>query len=816
MFRNYLAAALRNLTRNKLVSVINVVGLAIGFAAALLIGLYLRYQLTYENFLPGHGQVYRLSLTIEPPGNPPEISDAADVFMAGYLKTDYPDVAMTARIGVLWTSVRRGEFEHAEGIFFADPDFFRMMPFPLVAGDLATALDAPDGLVITRAIARRYFGNENPLGQTLEVDRTVLLRVLAVIDDLPGNTHFNFRMVGSSKSKLSMQSVAEAERAKADQMWLGAFTYFQMRDGANVARIEADAQNFLRRHYPKEPGVGTTINIHPLTRVHLVPTGRFPLSPTTNPRTLWTLGLVGSLVLLLAVINFVNLMTARAAQRAVEVGVRKSAGARRADLIAQFLGESCLYVFAAMVVAMALVELALPTFNTMLSIGADDEQAQVATMTFQYWREPTLAAMLLFTTLGVALLAGAYPAFVMSAMRPISALHRGTATPGSARVRQTLVVLQLAALIALLFCTAVIHRQMTFSLTDGLRIDRDQVMLLFFKQQQPSEAFKDAIARVPGVTGVTAAAAAPTNYDASGGQFRRPASATSVRLQIAPIDYNFFEFYRIKPLAGRLPSRDHGTDLMVFSDTRRHLSVFVNESAVRALGFSSPAAAIEQPILPLDVPFAPPASTTIAGVIPDIPVESVRTRIQPAMYIVIPGATRLVSIRLAGRQIPETEAAIDTVWGRLGEPMAPSHLFLDLYFRRMYIDIIQQRRVLGYLSGVAVFLSCLGLFGLSIYTAQRRVKEIGIRKVMGASTSAVMRMLLWAFSKPVIWASLLAWPVAAWVMNRWLEEFVYRVDLGWWLLPVASLLALATTLVTVSVHSALVARAKPAIALRYE
>jgi putative ABC transport system permease protein len=287
-----------------------------------------------------------------------------------------------------------------------------------------------------------------------------------------------------------------------------------------------------------------------------------------------------------------------------------------------------------------------------------------------------------------------------------------------------------------------------------------------------------------------------------------------VRLQLSPIDYNFFEFYHVKPLAGRLPSRNFGTDLLVPGDASRHLRVFVNESAARVLGFASPNAAIEQRIEPVDMPFAAPASTTIAGVVPDIPVDSVRTSIEPAMYVAFPEASRIMSIRLAGRSIPETEAAIDVVWRRLGEPMAPSHLFLDLYFRRMYIDIIQQRRVLGALCFVSVFLSCLGLFGLSIYTAQRRTKEIGIRKVMGASTAAVMRLLLWAFAKPVIWASLVAWPLAAWLMDRWLDGFAYRVDLGWWLLPAASLLALAITLATVSVHSYLVARAAPGGALR--
>ncbi len=815
MFRNYFAAALRNLSRNKMVSTITIVGLSIGFAAAILIGIYLRYQLTYETFLPGHERVYRISMATEGPGNVPEISDTADFFMAEYLRTDYPEVALTARGVAQWVGVRRAEIELPEGIFFADPDFFRMFPFPTVEGDPATALDAPDGLVITRAIARRYFGSESPLGQSVEVDRSVPLRVLAVVDDLPGNTHFSFKMVASAKSKISNQSVVEDRRAKSDTLIPGAFTYFKLRDGASIARIEADAQNFLLRHYPPEQVARTSINIHPLSQVHLAPAGRYPLSPATNPRTLWTLGLVGLLVLALAVINFVNLMTARAAQRAIEVGVRKSAGARRVDLIVQFLGESFLYVFAAVLVAMALVELALPTFNAMLSIGVDDLQQQAATMTFQYWREPALAAALLIAAVVVGVLAGAYPAFVMSAMRPINALHRGASALASARVRQILVVLQLATLISLLFCTAVIHRQITFSLADGLRIDRDQVMLLFFKDM-PSEAIKDAIRRVPGVTGVTAANVAPTNYSIAAVQMRRPAGTTPVTILINPIDFNYFDFYRVKPIAGRLPSRDHGTDRFVLNDASRHLSVFVNETAVRALGFTSPTAAIGQPLIHMNPWFTPPASATIAGVIPDIPVDSVRTQIQPAMYIVFPEPARIVSIRLTGRQIPETLAAIEDVWRALGEPSAPSHLFLDLYYRRMYFDIIQQRRVLGSLSGIAVFLSCLGLFGLSIYTAQRRIKEIGIRKVMGASTSAVMRLLLWTFSKPVVWASLIAWPFAAWIMNRWLDGFVYRVDLGWWLLPAASSIALLITLLTVSVHSYAVARQQPAGALRYE
>ncbi len=814
MFRNYLAAAFRNLTRNKLVSIINIGGLAVGFAAAILIGLYLRYQWSYESFLPGHDQVYRLSLTINRPGTTPDIHEGADFFMSERLKLDYPEVELSARIVGDFPSVRRGNLEFQENVYSADPDFFRMMPFPALAGNLETALDSPDGLVITRAIAQKYFGDEDPIGKTLQMNRNETLRVLAVIEDMPGNTNFNFRMVASGKAKFSSLASVEVFRNQPGIFLPNAPTFFRLRRGETTAHIEADGANFLKRHYQQQLGRSAHLDIYPLARAHLAPRGRWPNPTNVDPRTLLTLGLVGVLVILIAAINFVNLMTARASQRAVEVGVRKSAGARRSQLMAQFLGEAFIYVFVAVFIAMALVELALPVFNTMISV--DDEMYQPATVTFQYWREPMLAGALLSGALVVGLLAGAYPAFVMSAMRPASALQGSFSASGTARVRQWLVVTQLAVLIALLVATAVIHRQTSFALKEALRISADQVLLVFTSQGPPSEAFKEALARIPGVSGVTAATGAPTNYEGFTANFGHRGTAP-ISMRFSGVDFNFFEFFRLPPLAGRLPSRDYGTDRFMFGDGNRHVSVWINEAAMHALGIASPAAAIGEKLTPYWPPQnTPPASITIAGVMPDFPVDSIRGPIQPVVYVVDPLFARIVSIRLRAGQIPETIEAIDEVWKELGEPRPISRIFLDHYYQRMYTDILQQRRVLGSLCGVAVFLACLGLFGLSIYTAQRRTREIGIRKVMGASTGDIMRLLLWAFSKPVFWASLIAWPLAAWMMGRWLDGFAYRVNLGWWLLPAATLLALAIALATVSAHSYLVARAKPANALRYQ
>jgi putative ABC transport system permease protein len=814
MLRNYFAAACRNFTRNKLVGTINIVGLALGFAAAILIALYVRYELSYDEFLAGHERVYRLSITDQRPGGAPTIWDAADFRMARQLAVDYPQIEATARLVDTWYSVRRGPLEYHEQVFCADADFFKILPFPALAGDLATALDEPDGVVITRTIARKYFGNTDPIGKTLEVQRSMPVTVRAVIEDLPGNTHFNFKIVASGRAAFATQRNVDAMALTPEFTYYGAHTYFRLRADASAEQLFADLPAFAKRHYNLPGAAKMTMNVYPLADVHFAPAGRWPFTPAGNPRTVTTIALVGLLVILIAAINFVNLMTARAAQRALEIGVRKSAGARQRDLVTQFLGEACLYVFVAMLIAVALVELALPTFNTLLS--AQDALYQSASVRFDYWREPTIAGGLVLAVLVVGLLAGAYPAFVMAALRPSTAL-KGHVAGGASWVRQSLVVLQFTILIGLIFATLVIHRQTNFAMNEALRIDRDQVVLLHFQQGAPSDAFKDSIRRIPGVLEVTAAAAAPTNYSFNVMPFanfgREP-----LALSVGVVDFNFFDFYHLAPVAGRVTSREHGNDLWLPNEAGRALSVVLNESAVKALGFPSNAEAVGANLAtPYWAPrFVTPTSVTVVGVVPDYPIDSVRTAVAATLFVVDPAQLRVMSIRLRGTQIPETLAAIDAVWAEQGEPHAVSRWFLEQYYQRMYSDIIQQRRVLGMLSAAAVFLACLGLFGLSIYTAQRRTREIGVRKALGAGTADVMRLLLWAFSKPVAVATVIAWPIAFWAMSRWLDGFVYRIDLAWWLLPLSSLVALGIALATVSAHCYAVARAQPARALRDE
>ncbi len=813
MLRNYLAAALRSLLRNKIVAAINIVGLAIGLAAAILIGLYVRYELSYESFIPEHERIYRISGIEEFSSNVPVPWDSVGFEVASELKNDFPEIELTARIADGWMSVRRGEREYHEQVFTADPDFFRIFRVKAIAGDLPTALDAPDAIVISRTMARKYFSKDAPLGEVLEVYRSIPLRVTAVIEDLPGNTHFNFGLIASGQASFSPIKSYESSADAPRSMFGSAHTYFRLREGTSIARIESGLKDYIERHYNVPPSVSfVRLVVRPIHTIHLAPAGTWPFKPPGSPQALAALGIVAALIVLVAAINFVNLMTARAAERSIEVGVRKVTGARRRDLVVQFIGESFMYVLFAMLLAVALVELALPAMNAMLDPA--DPRYPAATITFPYWHDAMLATAILGAMLVLGLLAGAYPAFVLSALRPVAALKGNGAVHGGGWTRHGLVVVQFAILIGLIFATTVIHRQTAFALRDALRIDKDQVLLIQSYLAR-SDAFRQALASLPGVRGVTSSFSAPTNGDITNGPFESE-NGRSIQFHYTTVDFNFFEFYGLRPIAGRLFSRERTGDLSSRDTPGARWTVVINETGARALGYAHVEDAVGAVLTKSSSEDPEPVSATVIGVVPDFPVDSIREPIDPTIYLVDPTQLMLVSVRLTGTNLPETLEAIDEVWAQLGEPRAISRWFLDQHYESMYRDVLQQRKLLSALSVIAVLIACLGLFGLSIFMAQRRTKEIGVRKALGAERSDILALLLWSFSKPVLWANVLAWPIAAYAMHRWLNGFAYRVELGWWLLPIASLVALIIALATVSAHSYLVARSRPVDALRYE
>ena len=801
MLRNYLAAAFRNLARNRLYAAINIVGLSIGFAAAILIGLFLRHELTFDRFIPGYQNVYRISMALVPKGPGASYTDDARGWIPVQIKLEFPQIEAMTRVARVFggVSLRHDDVEMLEDRFYwADPNFFKVLPLRAIAGDLKTALARPDGLVLTRRMARKYFGSDKPLGQTLEIDRKTTMTVTAVLEDLPSNTHLNTEIFGSGVSRGGPQGVF-AQRV---------YAYLRL-SPASAASLRASLPAFIDRNAPSPAALGRTSDVtkFPLVNlgdIHLHPPGAFAMTPGADPRTLRAIALIGVLILLVAAINFVNLMTARAARRAVEVGIRKVSGSGRRHLVLQFIGESVIYALLGMIIALALVELLLPRLNAFLDRNI-----------FLSYTDSSLVTSVVALVLIVGVLAGAYPALVLSAFRPAAVLKGGPIqSAGSGRVRETLVVLQFAILIGLTLATAVVYRQTAFGLQQGLRFDDDKLLAVETPPYACEESpFRSAVETLPGVRATACSMNFLTNFGT--GPYVAP-DGREVIIHSSLMGAGSFELLGLQPVAGRFFERGRQADAVpplkdIVVGTPYH--VVVNETAARQLGFASPSDAIGQLIL-----FKVGGDRReIIGVVPDFSRDSVRQPIEATYYENSAGWFSQLNVKLKGSEIPETLKAIDKLWDQTAnQPRPISRAFYQQYVQDLYRDLTQQSRLFAYLAAVALFLAGLGLFGLVAFTAERRTREIGVRKALGAESRDILRLLLWQFSKPVLWATLLAWPVAAWIMYRWLQGFAYHTDLAPWLFVAATAIALCIALVTVTTHSLLVARARPVMALRHE
>jgi putative ABC transport system permease protein len=656
------------------------------------------------------------------------------------------------------------------------------------------------------------------------------LRVRAVIEDLPHDTHLRQPLFGQPifVSTLAPNSVArtlDAKGYKRGDFSLSARTYVRFKSDRDAAAAVAGMDGLVARNMAAPggrwsvPNFTATLKLIPLDRLHLYPLGGTNFAdPHTDPATLWALGGIATLILTMAGINFVNLATARANRRAVEVGVRKAAGAGRRDLIVQFVGEAMLYAVLGLVCAAAMVELALPELNALLDRG----------MGFQPWRDPALSAALLGLALLLGFAAGLYPAFVLSSFRPAAALKGGIGTGGAA-IRSALVGAQFAGLIALVVATGVIALQTRYALKGRLNVAAGQVVLMNLygagRTGPPPRYCHDALAQeirsLPGVTTAACSSLDALDQGLLTWSFRLPHGGEA-ELADAPVDAGFFELYGVRPLAGRLLTSSPADAAP--RGLRSPGRVVINQTAARTIGFASPAAAIGATLTaapdpdPAPHPFVsrPPITSLIVGVVPDFRFDVLHGAAHPTIYYEDLAYTNGLSIKLNGRDVRSTIAAIDALWKRLGEPRAVQRRFLSEQLDTVYRDVIRQELLIAVLAAVAIVIACLGLFGMAAFTAERRTKEIGVRKVMGASRGDIVRLLLWQFTTPVLWASLIALPVAWWAMDRWLKGFSARIELAPWLFAAAPAAAILIAWGTVLAHTLKVAAEKPAGALRYE
>jgi putative ABC transport system permease protein len=530
-----------------------------------------------------------------------------------------------------------------------------------------------------------------------------------------------------------------------------------------------------------------TLTLLRLDQIHLFE----GLNPGVKTRVALS-ALIGALVLFLACVNFVNLSTARSTRRAIEVGVRKAAGANRAQLIAQFIGESLLYVIVASIFGLAVVELLVPHIDAFLGGG----------VIFKYGHDSKMLISLAIGGLALGLLAGAYPAFVLSSFRPANVLRGLIMAPGSTNIlRRLLVVLQFGILISLTIATAVVYRQREFATTDALHVNTDQVLAL------KTECWPALMNELRSIGSVRAVACTDSNLFAalSFGPVNLK-NGTTVTRSVVRVDSASFGVYGIQPRAGRFFSLQD-SDVANTDSQQKPERWVINETAVKTFGFASPEAAVGQTI---------GVDGEIIGVVKDFSLGSLRQKILPTTYIYAENQSDQIHLKLAEKQIPEALQAIDAAWQKFDTDQPLTKFFIDDHIRNLYAADLKQAQIFALFAGIAVLLASLGLFGLSAAATEQRIREMGLRRAMGASGSNIMALLLWHFIKPVLWASMLAWPIVGWLMNRWLDGFSYRIDLEPWVFIATTVSAIFVAMITVATYCYLVVQAKPAAALKAE
>jgi putative ABC transport system permease protein len=821
-----IGAVLRPLRRDPLYVSSGILALAVGLAAAILAFLYVRDELSFDNFLPGHDRIAVLVAELNTPGQSRIATDDSPGMLAAILKAELPSVAGVGRLAYDNVSVRHGDILAREDAVWVDPGFFDLLKLPRLAGDPGLAVQAPDGVVLTQSLARKYFPASRAVGSSLQIGAQVM-QVRAVIKDVPANSHLAqlgvFLSGRSATSPLTRASTNGFYNMVVDLTppvqirYVRERTYVRLApgfgvDAANRALARLGRAHAWQLHLPDH--VQARFELVPLSGLHTYPFKGANIGASdlhADVASLADMAVLGALTLLLAATNFVNLATARAANRAREVGVRKASGASQAALVRLFLGEAFIQVLVATILAVSIVELALPSLNAFL----------MKDMRFDYGRDPWVAAALLSTVGLLTVLAGAYPAVVLASYRPAQSI-RGGGTPGggSAMVRHGLVAFQFCVLLVLLLGAAVVWAQARYATTEGLRLDKDGVLVVHVSPCRGP--FADEVHRLPGVLNSGCGAKAMLGLDdlnplIADALIRAPGHPTTM-VALGLSGYGLFQTLGIAPIAGRLFLASHkaADELPPVRGPRRG-STILNESAVRRLGLARASDAVGR-VMEVPLPQGGADHWTVIGVVPDFTLDLKSAPVKPTAYIIDAGypLPQVLAVRLDGRRTPETLAAIGRLWNATGHAGAPHIQFLDDYVQRLYLATTRQAVLLSALCLIAALLACLGLLALSAYTAQRRTKEIGVRKAMGAAAGDIVALLLLQFSRPVGLGILIGAPIAYLAARRWLEGFSYHIALRPWLFAAAALAAIVIGLGAGLFHALAVARGRPADALRYE
>ncbi|MBN1940005.1 MAG: ABC transporter permease [Candidatus Aminicenantes bacterium] len=790
MIRNYLIVAFRNLRKSKAFSLINIAGLAIGLACAILILLWVRDEAGFDRFHSQAGQIVRLYRD-EAATSPGSGSALTSPPMAAALKKDFPEVRKATRFGT-WQHrlvINQGKSFTETAYMHADPEFFGVFSFPFIKGDPGSVFTRPDAVVLTESAAAKYFGSEDPMGRVLTVDRAFDVVVTGVIKDPPANSSLKFSLL-SPFDLLVDRYIGDQNR---DNWGFNSFsTFLLLASGIRADAFTAKLDGYLQRYDPEDTD---RLAVQPLTDIHLRSSLGHDFGSKGSLAYVLIFGILAFFVLAIAAMNFMNLATARSTKRAREVGIRKVVGARRSQLIRQFFAESIFMSLLAFAVALVLVEIAIPAFNRLSG-------KEIATVWF---RNPSLFLGGLAIALGTGVFSGLYPAYFLSSFRPVLVL-KGVLRQagGGAAFRKTLVIIQFALSVFLISGTLVISRQMHDLRTRELGFEKERIvhLRLFGELTDKYPALKEGLLRDPNVASVSASMSLPSDIRNSPGTPDWEGKDPSIEFDIRAdfVDFDYVEMLGIPILEGRSFSREFASD--------PDEAYLVNEEAVRRMGLAAPVVGKRFAFWGRE--------GRIIGVMKDAHFQPFRRKIEPLVFKMFPDWLRTLYIKIRPGDITASLASIEKTWASMGLGYPFEYRFLDESFESLYKAESRLGSLFRTFAGLAILVACLGLFGLASFITEQRTREIGIRRILGASISGITAVISREFILCVLAANLIAWPAAWYFMSRWLQGFAYRAALNPWSFILSGLVSLAIALATVAGLSIRAASANPVRALRYE
>lgn len=810
MFKNYLKTAFRNLWRYKGFSFINILSLTIGIIGCLVIALFVWDEKRYDKFVPDGENIYRVYEQRNDNNNITYAAISPPAF-ATFLPREYPEVKASARI--LMSSNNKYLMEYGDkknyedkGLL-VDSSFFEIFPLKFISGDPATALKDSGSMVISESIAKRYFGNTDPVGKVLLINKGNMT-VKGVFSDVPQHFHLQFNYL------MSLSSAGLPKERMERWTWHQFFTYIKTKPGTNVHQLQEKFQGYVKKDiYPTFQQSGSTFLplFQPLADIHLGSADFvFDNAVRGNETYVRALSIIALFVLVIACFNFINLATARSFRRAKEIGVRKVVGADRSQLVFQFIGETILLSVLSMVIATVATMLIIPALNGFTGKSIE----------FNIFTNPLLALIILIAGVVIGVLAGIYPAMVLSGFRPVKVLKsmKLTGSGGTSWLRQSLVVIQFSLSVLLIVSTIIVFRQTKFLNNKDLGFNKEQVLYFQVRDSlvtNPNtlETFKSELRNSPNILSLTSGYGLPG--DAFAGDGVKLATKDGEKEFPANLfigDYDYIKTLGLHLIAGRDFSRNMSTD--------EQQAFIINETAVKTWGFGTPEKALGQPIAWNE--WAPKDTTKpikrgrVIGVVKDFHYKSLHEKVAATAIQLYPQVTYTVAAKIKAADMQNAIAFIKKKWSEFVPAYPLDYKFMDESYGMMYKSEEKLSDLLWIFTVMAIFIGCMGLFGLAAFSAEQRTKEIGIRKVLGANVVNIMTLLSKSFLLLVLISSIIAFPIAWWAMNNWLKDFPYRVDISWWIFGIAIVAALLIAFITVSFQSVKAAVANPVKSLRTE